>query len=268
MLQCKQNDKQRRMNLNKKWLLSITLIALIALLAACGNDEEGSTEDNSKDKSSEQEEASSEQPKMPEPDLEGVPEVVAKVNGKEITKEEFTSTYKSQFQQVAMRSQMTGQELDQKQLKKQVADSLVGQQLLIQEANDRGLEVSEKEVNQKLEELAKQNKLESKEKFLAALKNKQGMSEEEVRALIKEQIKIDKLLAKESGDLQPTEEEVQKAYDDYKAQQEKSGSEGEIPSFDEVKPSIEQQLVLQEEAKAYQNLVEKLRKDADVTVNL
>src|SRR5918994_1689378 len=44
-----------------------------------------------------------------EPDLEGIPDVVAEVNGEEVTKEEFTPIYEAAFQQAAMQAQMSGE---------------------------------------------------------------------------------------------------------------------------------------------------------------
>ncbi|WP_157130925.1 SurA N-terminal domain-containing protein [Halobacillus mangrovi] len=260
------------MTLNKK-LLSFMLAALIALLAACGDDgataEDKNNEEKAKQEEASGEKASGEKAKMPEPDLEGVPEVVAKVNDEEIKKKEFTETYKSQFQQMAMQSQMTGKEVDQDKLKKQVAESLVGQTLLIQEANSRDFTVSEEEKNKKLEEIAKQQKLESKEKFLSKLEE-QGMKEEEVMAQVEKQMKLEKLLAEEAGDLEPTEKEMKEAYEQMKKQQEKAGGESKskVPSYEEAKPMIKQQLSGQKEAQAYQKLVEDLKKDADVKVNV
>ncbi|WP_318246155.1 SurA N-terminal domain-containing protein [Halobacillus halophilus] len=270
------------MTLNKKWLLSLALALFIALLTACGNDEgsggdsnneeakqeeSSDKEDSSKDGESSKEGEGSEQPQMPEPDLEGVPEVVATVNGEEIPKEEFTQTYKSQFQQAAMQSQMSGQEVDQEKLKKQTAEGLVGQELLVQEANERDLKASEEEVNETLTRLAEQNGLKSKDEFLSKLEE-QGMKEDEVMSQVKTQVKVDKLLAEENGDLEPTEEEIKKAYDEAKAQQEEAGGEQQIPPYEEAKSTLKQQLTQQKEAQAYQELVKNLREEADVKVNL
>ncbi|WP_446852225.1 SurA N-terminal domain-containing protein [Halobacillus faecis] len=257
------------MTLNKKWLLSLLFVAFVSLLAACGNDEGASDDkENEKEKEEKTEQAESgEQPEAPEPDLEGVPEVVASVNGTEIKKEEFETNYKGQFQQAAMQSQMTGQELDQDQLKKQVAESLVGQELLVQEANNREFTASEKEVNQMLEDYAKQQQVGSADEFLAALKE-QGMSEKEVRSQVQTQVKIDKLIAEEAGDVKPSEKEIKEAYDKMKEQQESMETEQEVPSFEEAKPTIEQQLTRQKEGQATQKLVDNLREEADVTVNL
>ncbi|MFG6150132.1 SurA N-terminal domain-containing protein [Halobacillus sp. B23F22_1] len=256
--------------MNKKWLLSLIMAAFVMFLAACNSDEE-SAEGDSEGKGEEkqqQEEGEGEQPEMPEPDLENVPDVVAEVNDEEINKEEFESAYEGSFQQMAMQSQMSGQELDQDQLKKQTAESLVGQELLTQKAEDEGYEASQEDIDKTLEELAQQNQMESKDEFLAALEE-QGMGEDEVMSQVETQVKVDQLIASEAGDTEPSEEELEEAYAQMEAQQEQMGEEGgEMPSYEDAKPDLEEQVKTQKEQEATQKLVENLREDADVTVHL
>lgn len=209
------------------------------------------------------------QKQMPQPDLSGIPEVVAVVNGQEITKDEFVTAYEGRFQQMAMRSQMSGQELDQDQLKQQTAEGLVGTELLIQEAGNRGYSASQEQIDATLAELATANQMKSGDEVIAALKQ-QGMSEDEVMSQVETQVKVDQLVAEEAGDTQPTEEEVRALYDQMVARQKQSGGQGggEIPPFEDMKPRLEQQLVAQEEGKATQALVGQLREGADVSVKL
>ncbi|MFC2949877.1 SurA N-terminal domain-containing protein [Virgibacillus sediminis] len=257
------------MKLNKKLMLSLLLAVLVSVMAAC-NGEDGAADDNNEEQNTQESEQAAEQPEMPEPDLEGVPEVVAEVNDSEITKEEFETAYKAQFQQMALQSQMTGQEVDQDQLKKQITESMIGSELLIQEADNRKVTVSEKEVNKKLDELVEMNGMDSQEALLSALEE-QGTTEEEVLSQVETQVKVNKLIAEESGETEPTEEELKEAYEQAKAQQEQMAEgegKGEMPSFEEVKPQLKEQLQQQKEGEAAMALIEKLRGNADVTVHL
>ncbi|ASK61221.1 peptidylprolyl isomerase [Virgibacillus phasianinus] len=260
------------MTLNKKWILSLLLVVFVSLLAACGNQDETAGDKNNDNKSESQEEGAQDkggkggQAEMPKPDLKGTPDVVAEVNGEKIKKDEFESVYKGQFQRAAMQSQMSGQEVDQDKLKKQIAEGLIGQKLLIQEANKRNYKASQEEIDQTLKDLAKQSQMKSTDEFLAALK-KQGLDEKKVMSQVETQVKVDKLIASESGDIEPTKEELEKAYEQMKAQQKKMGGK-KAPAFDEVKPALKEQIKGQKKAKVSQKLVKNLRKDADVTVNL
>ncbi|RCW74958.1 SurA N-terminal domain-containing protein [Saliterribacillus persicus] len=273
--------------MSKKWILGLLLAISVLVLGACSDDAEESQEENNNEDEAAQEEtteeeageeesgeeaapegeAGTQQPEMPEPDLEGIPDVVASVNDEEITKEEFEQTYSMQFQQAMARAQMSGQEVDQDQLKTQIAESMVGQELVIQEANNSGIEATDEQIDQTLTELAQQNGLETKDEFITALGD-QGMDEEEVMSQVETQVKVDELVSNEAGDTEITEEELRETYDELVAGQEQGGEDVEIPEFEEVKPNIEDQLKQQKEAEAFQSLVDKLREDADVTINL
>ncbi|HSI66225.1 MAG TPA: SurA N-terminal domain-containing protein [Planococcus sp. (in: firmicutes)] len=255
------------MKLPKKMLLSLLIGASVMVTAACSDTDENANEETATEEQAVEENGeTAEQPEMPEPDLEGVPDVVAEVNGEEINKEDFESAYTAQFQQMAMQAQVSGEEVDQAQLKEQVAESLVSQELLVQETENRDIEASEEEVNETLTSIAEQNGLASSEEFLAALEE-QGLSEDEVMEQVASQVKVDKLVAEESGDAEASEEELQEFYDQMQAQQEEMGGE-ELPPFEEIKSELEAQLVQQKESEAVQALVAELREGADVTVHI
>ncbi|KAA0956711.1 SurA N-terminal domain-containing protein [Planococcus kocurii] len=251
----------------KKWFLTIVLGGSMVALAACGDDTAKETEgEETPQEEVATDQESAEQPEMPEPDLKDIPDVVAEVNGEKIDKKEFESTYTGQFQQMAMQAQMSGQEVDQTQLKEQVAESLVAQELLVQETKTQKLSATEEQINTALEELAQQNGLKSSDELLTALEE-QGVSKEEVMTQVESQVKIDQLVASETGEIKLTDKELQTYYDEAKAQQEESGGE-EIPAFEEVKPQIEEQMKAQKESEATQALIAKLREKAEVTINL
>nr|WP_280771720.1 SurA N-terminal domain-containing protein [Salipaludibacillus daqingensis] len=268
--------------MKKTWLLSLSL-ATLTVIAACGDNNEtneGNNEGMNNGGLNNQEEEpegnneaaleggeTAEQPEMPEPDLEGVPDVVAEVNGEEIPKDEFEATYTGQFEQATMQSQMTGEEVNQDELKQLVADNMVSTELLVQEANNQGYDASEEEINETLDEIAVQNGLESADEFMAALQE-QGMDEEEIMSQVELQVKVDQLIASESGDMEPTEEELEQAYEQMEQQQEQMGGDEEMPSFDEIRPELEQQVRQQKEGEASQMLIDDLREDADVTIHL
>lgn len=255
------------MNLIKKMFFSLLIGASVLVTAACGNAEDSANEEKAtQEQPAENNGETAGQAEMPEPDLEGVPDLVAEVNGEEIKKEEFESAYVGQFQQMAMQAQMSGQEVDQDQLKTQIAESLVGQRLLMQETDNRSIEASEEEIDETLTSIAEQNGLASTDEFLAALEE-QGLSEEEVMDQVAAQVKVDKLIAEEAGDLEASDEEIQKFYDDMKAQQEEMGG-GELPPLEDVKSELEMQIVQQKENKVVQELVAELREGADVKVHI
>jgi len=257
--------------MRKKALLAALLgLSLFGVTACGGEGDQGSQAASATEQATEGQGQAGEQPPMPEPDLEGIPEIVAEVDGHEIGRDEFVQAYEGQFQQMVMQAQMSGQEVDQDQLKQQTVDSMVGTQLLVQEAERRSFTASEEQVDATLEEIAKANGLGSSDELVAAL-GEQGMSEEEVRTQAATQTKLDQLVADEVGDITPTEEELRKLYDESVAQQPAAPEGGEQPTppaFEDVRPQLEEQLKAQKEGQAVEALVTSLREGADITVNL
>lgn len=226
----------------KKWLTGLSIASSMLVLGACGGgDDSGEDTGNAENQQESQEQTASGsgeeggqsaqsggegQQEMPEPDMEGVPDVVAEVNGEEVTKDEFQQTYESQFQQAAMQQQMSGEEVNQDELKKQVADGMVSQELLIQETENRGIEASEDEVNKTLDDIVKQNQMESQDEFFTAMEE-QGMKKDDVMSQLETQVKMDQLIAEETGDIEPSDDELKEIYDQQKEQMSQmQGEEG------------------------------------------
>jgi hypothetical protein len=107
-------------------------------------------------------------------------------------------------QQAAMQQQTTGQEVDQDELKAQVADLLVDNELLKQAADDAGIEVSDEDVDAFLEETAQQNGLGSGDELISAMEQ-QGQDEEQIRSDAADQVQLDAYLEKEADITEPTD---------------------------------------------------------------
>lgn len=280
-----------RASTSKKLLTSVALVGSLFGLAACGGDggapaegDQGASSGASQEASggaSERAQAAPEdaQPSMPEPDVENVPEVVATVNGEEVSGEEFTTAYEGQFQQMAMQSQMSGQEMNQDEMKKQLAESMVGTELLVQDAEKQGYEASEEDIDAFLEKTAESSGVASVDELLATFEE-QGFSEEQIRSDAQKQLMLDQTI--EQLDIpKPSDEELKKLYDSSVAAQSEAqggapaegGAEGEsaapeTPSFEELKPQLEQQVSSQKENEALTKRIEELRKGADVQIKL
>ena len=268
----------RRTRTALRTTLGATLAAALLALSACGGGDGSDDSGKAADEPTSQESAtdsgkdSAKAGDAPQPDLDGIPDVVAEVNGEEVTRDEFVAVYEPQFQQAAMQAQMTGQEPDQDALKKQTAENLVDTELLAQEADSRGLEVTDEDVDAELTTIAKQNQLGSAQELLDALE-KQGTSEEQARSQVEVQVMVEQLVADESGPIKPTEKELRALYEQAKkgaqAQaKQQGGQQQEIPPFAKVRTQLEEQAKQQEVGKVAQDLVDGLRKDADITINL
>ena len=127
--------KVRSTSVLRRTLAALTLTAALGLTAACsgGQDDPSQASDGGgQAAASDSGGAAAGDQQMPEADVSDVPDVVAEVNGEEVTKDEFVQTYESQFQQLMMQQQQSGAgtEVDQDELKSQVAEQLVNNELL------------------------------------------------------------------------------------------------------------------------------------------
>lgn len=250
----------------------IAAAAAIALLAVAGCSDDGA--DPAGDPPAESTAAPDgelpEAPEIPEPDLEGLPEVIAEVNGTEILLADFTAAYEARFQEQAVQAQLSGVPLDQDALKTGTAELLVDTELLVQEADARDLTASEQDVQDTLTELAAAYGMATPDEVLAAFEE-QGMAADEVREQLSAQVQLDLLYADAGGEFTPGQEELQQLYDDALAQQPPAAEgqeEVEPPAFDEVRPQLEQQLIQQHRAGAIEELLVELRESGDITVHI
>ncbi|MCY4724731.1 SurA N-terminal domain-containing protein [Nocardioides sp. STR2] len=248
-------------------------VAAVLTLSACGGSD-SSDSDAGKDASSSASPSASGSEgadgasEGPQPDLDAIPDVVAEVNGEQVTKEEFVPIYEAAFQQAAAQAQMGGEGPDEEALRKQTADNLVDTELLLQEAESRGLEVSDEAVDAELTDLAEQNGMKSADELLKAVEA-QGVSADQARQQVETQAMVEALVEDENGSIEPTDKELRTLYAQVKKQQAASGGGGqEIPPFAQVRDQLAEQASSQEVGKVATGLVEDLRKDADITINL
>ncbi|UVI36265.1 SurA N-terminal domain-containing protein [Brevibacterium spongiae] len=257
-----------------RWLLGLAMSVSVVALAACGSQGDDAKPQESSAAAEQSPGADSadqsQQNQQSKPNTKDIPKVVAEVNGKKITKEEFVPLFETQYQQMQMQAQQSGQPVNEKDLKKQTAENLVSTEVLVQEADKRKISVTDKDVDKGLKESAKSGQMSEKD-FLKAMKD-QGMDEKKVRSELQNQMKIENLVEDEYGEFKVSGEEIGQAYEQAKTQQEQMAQQGgqqqEMPSIDEMRPQLKEQVKNQKSQEATQKFAKKLRKQADVTINL
>ena len=230
--------------------LGALTVAALLTLSACGGSGSGSDADSSSSASPSDDAsagASEGASDGPQPDLDAIPDVVAEVNGEELTKDEFVPIYEATFQQAAAQSQATGQAPDEEALRKQTLDDLVDTELA---------------------SLAEQNGMKTADELLEAVEQ-QGVSADQARDQVETQLMVEQLVVDENGPIEPTDKELRTIYAQAKQQQAQSGQGGQkIPPFAQVRDQLVEQATAQETGKVAQALVKDLRADADITLNL
>ena len=257
-----------------RWLLGLAMSVTVVGLAACGSQGDDAKPQESSaaaEQSPGADSAQDQQGQQGKPNTKDIPEVVAEVNGEKIVKDDFVPLFETQYQQMQMQAQQSGQPVDEKDLKKQTAENLVSTEVLVQEADKRKIDVSDKDIDKGLKESAKSGQMSEKD-FLKAMKD-QGMDEEKVRSELKNQLKIEGLVEDEYGEFKVSGEEIGQAYEQAKAQQEQMAQQGgqgqqEMPPIEEMRPQLKEQVKNQKSTEATQKYAKKLRKQADVTIHL
>jgi peptidyl-prolyl cis-trans isomerase SurA len=254
----------------KRTLVVLSLAAAV-LLTGCSSDGDATGSGGETAATGQPTSAPGEAGGVPEADVDDVPEVVAEVNGDDITRDEFLENYEGMLQQAAMQQQSAGGgEVDQDALKTQVAEMLVDNRLLTQAATEAGIEASAEDTDAMLEEIAAQSGLGSADEVIAAL-GEQGFSEEDVRRDAAIQFQLNTFIEQETDVQEPSDEELKAQYDSLVEQMggAEAAPEGqEIPPFEEVRDQLAQQSVSEQQNAAAQEIVTKLREGADITVHL
>lgn len=248
------------------------VLAVTTTVSACGSDDSDDAAQDSAAVSAGPDAAAgtSEGPgAQPTADLEGVPDVVATVNGDDITRDMFVETYEAQFQQAAATAAQSGAPVDQDTLKTQTLESMVSSLLLVQGADEAGITIADEQIDAEIEQLATESGAASPEEFLTMVQG-QGIDEEQVREEIKKKVKIEAFIEAEGDVKEPTEQEAQDLYDTVAEQQAQSedAAAQTLPPFEDVQTELEAQLTQEAESKAVQDMITTLREDAEVTENL
>lgn len=141
-----------------------------------------------------------------------VDRIVAEVNDEIITMSELVTASKSLEAQAGINPK--GKQ--NKEIERQMLDSLIDRKLAKAEAKRRGIKVEEKELDAAIADLRKRNQLQDDEAFKAALA-KSGISLKELRQTIADQIIQDRLVAvavKSKTVVNVSDAEVRRFYDE------------------------------------------------------
>ncbi len=146
-------------------------------------------------------------------------DAVAVVDGQEIAKSDYEAliaqakkSYKNQKREFPAAGSQEFQTL-----RNQAVQFLVQREQFEQKAKDLDVEVTDKQVDARLEQIQKQYFGGDQKKFEKQLKE-QGITEKQVRNDIRAQIVSEKIFAKVTGDAKVTDDDIQKYYEKNKAQ--------------------------------------------------
>ena len=181
---------------------------------------------------------------------------VAIVNGQTIS----TSEFDKQLQYAKASTQQQQMEWNEEEMEKVIIDLMVGQTLLLQEAEKAGIQASAAEIQENLDMMKSQ--FQTEEEFNQAL-GSQNFTLEQLEEEIFKEISINSYIKQtiNAEDVAVTDEEISTYYEQYKASIEE---EDAIQGLDELKPQIEQMLGQQKVQQAKSRVIEGLKVDSEI----
>ncbi|MFC4323884.1 SurA N-terminal domain-containing protein [Litchfieldia salsa] len=230
--------------LHLKRKATLLVLVLILVLTGCGNNGEEATDKSTNKESNDQK------------------EVVASVNGKNISQTEFNTAleqFKLTYTQQGIDLESLGEEQN-KLIEEQALEQLINNELLQQAADKEELVAKPEEVEASLSELKGQ--FETEDQFTEALATN-NLTLEELEEQIAKEMKINQYIASNINEQTVTDEEIQEMYDMYGEQ-----SEEELPALEEVKEQIKQTIEQQKQQQEIQVLIEKLKEDSKIIKNI
>ncbi|OEF97679.1 SurA N-terminal domain-containing protein [Desulfuribacillus alkaliarsenatis] len=187
-------------------------------------------------------------------------EAVAIVNGQEISVEEFNGMMGSMK---AMYAQSGFDFEDEEaigmlqELEQQVLNNLISMEVLRQEAEGNGYEVTEEEIDVEIDQLKVQ--FGTDEEFAEVLAAN-SMTLEQLRNSIGNEILIDRFVENEMPQPSVTEEEALVLYEEYSMMQE------DMPAFEEVRDMIEDELRQQKLDQQIGQVIQTLVEESDIEI--
>lgn len=233
----------------KRFTIFLITITLAVVLAACGNDEADETEEKEQPDEDVAEQANAE---VEVSDKEKVndDDVVVNINDSGVKGTDYNIFYL----QTKMQMQQFGQDIeDLDSIKEQTLDRLITQELLMQEAEKEGIEISDEEVNSELDEIKEQ----VGENFDDQVKEI-GMNEESFKDQLSNELLISKYADEKIKTEEVSDDEAKEMYENLEQQNE------EIADFDEIKDELKQSIEEQKKQEELQAKVEELKESADI----
>lgn len=242
----------------KKMKFACAPFLLLLTLSACSDNEEAVPEENANPETTE-EAASEATPEKSSIELPTEEEVVVVVNGEEILGNVYNSVARQLENTLAAQGHTTSGETAEL-LKEQTMSVLVGNKVILQDAEEKGYTADEAAVEERLEELKGQ--FETEEAMDETLKET-GFTLEDMENQLREQLVYEQYVAEEVEAGEVTDEEVKEAYEGFV-----ETSEEEAPPFEEMEPTIRQSLEEQKTQEAVFTRIEELKKEAEVEVKI
>lgn len=245
----------------KKMKFVFAPFLLLFVLGACSDNEETATDDANAPETTENAEQSPEAGEeghgedATNLDLPADDELIVVVNGEELYGNIYNSIARQLEASMAAQGQDVTEEEVAESIKTQTIDVMVGNALIVQDAEEKGYEPDEETLDQNMEEVKAQ--FETEEELNEALE-RTGFTLEELREQLREQMMYENYIAEDIEGTEVEDEEVEAAYEEI------SASSEDIPPYEEMESTIRQSLQEQKTQEVLLERIAELRADAEI----
>jgi len=230
----------------KKFTMFLITLTLAMVLAACGNDD---AEENQEPDEDVAEQANAEVEVTDEEKVKD-DDIVANINDEGVKGTHYNIIYK----QTKMQMHQFGQDTsDLDTVKEHTLDELIAQELLKQDAEKKGVKVSDEEIQTELEDFKEEN-----DEDLESYLDEFDISEETFKEQLFFSLVLDKYMDEEIKSEEVSDDEAKEMYEDLKQQNE------EIAEYDELKDELKDSIEAQKKQEKLQAKLEELKDSADI----
>lgn len=227
--------------MNQWWKIIASIFVLIGIVA-CSNDSDEETQE-SEDKTDIE---------ITDEEIVEANEEVVRINGTAIKGDKYNHIYP----QVKAQAIQLEEDVDQDELVDRTIDALIERELMMQEAEDEGVVVSDEDVTKEFETIKTAN-----EEGLSTILEQFHLTEEAFKEQLKFELTLDKY-AKEVVEPEVTEKEIEEYYELIKEQNE------EIPELEELKEDIKSQIQQQKSLEEIQEILMEKKEKAEIKRNI
>tara|TARA_B100002051_G_C16737999_1_gene642460 strand:- start:2349 stop:3143 length:795 start_codon:yes stop_codon:yes gene_type:complete len=185
--------------------------------------------------------------------------VVAVVNGEEIINADLQTSVDQFSQMAAAQGVDITNPSAQAEIRSQSLEVLINTELLLQEADNRQIEIAQSELDARLDDIVEQM---GGQDALDTRMVELGIDAETLRVDIEEELLIQELLDQVfvEASIEVTEEEILEVYDTA------GGEEGGLPALEEVREQVQAQIITSKEQSAIDAFIVDLKEGSDIEI--
>jgi hypothetical protein len=195
-------------------------------------------------------------------------EVIIVVNEEKMDRKEFSGVLKQAEQNYSQVSQSTGEDFSEEDMKQFAIDMAVEQLLFLSYAKKLNISLSKQEVDDFYKEIIGQDEKISNIDDLFNSWEEDGFNRKEMERQVNIYLLYDKIYKKYEEEVETTQDDLEKAYNEYLSWMKEVGSssEEEVMPFEEIKEELKSFLVQEKAIEKMEEDIEKFRTESKIEI--